>query len=59
MPFNTLVMSDHDLLLFFSYICPTNSWPLGVQMLSVLKLVPGDTNELNLRPPKPEKLQMF
>ena len=53
MPFNTLVMSDHDLLLFFSYICPTNSWPLGVQMLSVLKLVPGDTNELNLRPPKP------
>ena len=36
-------------------ICPTNSWPQGVWMLSVFKLVsckPGTSRELDLRPPR-------
>ena len=43
-------------------ICPSKSWPLGLWLLSVFKLVsckPGASRELALRPPRPEKLQML
>ena len=49
-------MSDHDLLFFL--ICPNNSWPLGVWVLSVFKLVsckPVASRELAQRPPGPKE----
>ena len=56
-------MSDqnNDLLIFFN-TCPINSWPLGVFMKSVFKLVSCKlraSRELDPRPPRPEKPQML
>ena len=56
-PFSWAIMICYSFL-----ICPTNSWPLGVWMLGVFKLVsckPGASRELDLRPPRPEKLQIY
>ena len=61
MKFKTLFMSDHDLLIFFN---TSNQFlaPGGTFECCVFKLVsckPGASRELDLRPLRPEKLQMF